>query len=324
MHYARGMRRSVAITIFGVLVAACGSTSGGPAASLDDAAVDAAGTCTDPAPACAGCCGSPEQASCANGAWECPGVGVCFCTPGDAGSGPIGGPCKGGLYTGSFGGRSDLSPIGAGVPVVGDVQLSLDQVGTANQTCSLQGESEPCSDLFSVHDGVVLGTGGSLFSFSCTLTGTLECKSRRVVDGWLDCAYCVEPLADGGMACGSASSDGGADGGVTTAGGHFAGPLTADYFYNSTGGDGGAGAIDGGGSGPPAFGTLPPPYDADAGAYDPGTWNGSEALAAYSGTGPLPDGGSLDDYLSDAGYGGGDAASGFGASGWWYVTYQHP
>jgi hypothetical protein len=111
---------------------------------------------------------------------------------------------------------------------------------------------------------------------------------------------------------------------LTGSGGRFAGPLTADFFYNSTGGDGGAGAIDGGGSGPPALGTVPPPTSSNPSNYDPGTWNGSEALGGYTGSGPLPDGGTIGDYLSDAGYGRIGIANDFGGNGWWYATFQHP
>ncbi len=105
------------------------------------------------------------------------------------------------------------------------------------------------------------------------------------------------PLADGGKSC-------------DLVGGHFAGPLISDYEYH--GGDGGANS-------PPMFGTLPPPD-----GTDPGTWNGAESLAGYSGMGPLPDGGVLNDYLSDAGYGMIGAMNDFGGSGWWYASYQHP
>ncbi|MGH7439542.1 MAG: hypothetical protein ACRENE_27960, partial [Polyangiaceae bacterium] len=113
---------------------------------------------------------------------------------------------------------------------------------------------------------------------------------------------------------------------LTGLGGQFAGPLTSDYFYNSTGGDGGAGAIDGGGKDPaPAFGTVPPPALTPNGTtYDPGEWNGSEALAGYSGMGPLPDGGMLDNYISDAGYGRIGVMNDFGGFGWWWAEYQHP
>jgi hypothetical protein len=235
--------------------------------------------------------------------------------------------CKGGFYEGSFGGlySSRLTLIGANIPVVGDVQLTLHQEGTGTQTCMFQGESELCSNIFSVQGGIIKGTADGLFPYYCTLTGTLGCKQKKLVNGWIECTYCVGSLNDGGMSCmNGGSGNGDSHGGVTGTGGQFAGPLTADYFYTSTGGDGGAGAIDGGGSGPPAFGTVPPPLGANASDYDPGAWNGAEALAAYSGSGPLPDGGALGNYLSDAGYGRIGVASDFGGDGWWYATFQHP
>jgi hypothetical protein len=235
--------------------------------------------------------------------------------------------CKGGFYQGSFGGlySSHLTLIGANIPVVGDVQLTLHQQGTGQQTCTFQGESEQCSNIFSVQNGVIKGTADGLFPYYCTLTGTLGCKQQKLVDGWIDCTYCVGPLNDGGMSCAIGGSGGGAaDGGLTGSGGQFGGPLTADYFYTSTGLDGGAGVIDGGGSGPPAFGTDPPPLGANASAYDPGAWNGTEALAGYPGKGPLPDGGTVGNYLSDAGYGRIGVPNDFGGYGWWNATYQHP
>jgi hypothetical protein len=237
--------------------------------------------------------------------------------------------CKGGFYQGSFGGlySSHLTYFGANVPVTGDLQLTLEQMGSMQQMCTFQGESESCSDIFSIQNGYIQGTADGLFPFFCTLTGTLGCKERKLENGWIECTYCIGPLNDGGMSCAlGGSGTGSAGDGSTGIGGQVAGPLTADYFYTSTG-DGGAntaGAIDGGGSGPPALGTLPPPPGATPSDYDPGTWNGSEALAGYPGTGPLPDGGTLSDYISDAGYGRIGVPNDFGGYGWWYATYQHP
>ena len=212
------------------------------------------------------------------------------------------------------------------IPVTGDVQLTLHQQGSGQQMCTFQGESESCSNIFSVQNGAIQGTADGLFPYFCTLTGTLGCKQKKLVGGWINCTYCLGPLNDGGMSCAIGGSGGGAaDGGLTGTGGQFAGPLTADYFYNSTGGDGGAGAIDGGGKAPPLFGTVPPPLGANASDYDPGSWNGAESLAGYSGHGRLPDGGMLYDYLDlDAGYGKIGAMNDFGGYGWWFATYQHP
>jgi hypothetical protein len=243
-------------------------------------------------------------------------------TDGSGGSPP--GACLPGPYAGSFGGlySSHLTFIGANIPVAGDVSLLLAQFGSSQQTCVVDGETGPCDTFLSVRNGVVQGTMDGLFPFTCSLTGTLKCQDRKLAGGWIDCTYCLGPLNDGGMSC--SIGGGTADGGLTGTGGQFGGPVTSDYFYSSTGGDGGAGAIDGGGSGPPALGTVTPPLGANPSNYDPGLWNGSEALGGYSGSGPLPEGGSLGDYLSDAGYGRIGVPNDFGGNGWWYATYQHP
>ena len=234
----------------------------------------------------------------------------------DAGAGGgSNGPCKGGFYEGQFGGlySSHITLFGINIPVTGDVQLTLEQQGSGEQMCTFEGETTKCSDVFSLKNGIITGVADAVqtgdasvggFPYYCTMTGTLGCMEKKLVDGWIQCTYCIGPLADGGLSC--ALLDG--VGGTTGVGGHFAGPLVADYFYD--GGDGG---------GPPAFGTMPPPI-----GTDPGAWNGAEALSGYPGTGPLPDGGSLSDYLSDAGYGRIGAMNDFGGSGWWYANYEHP
>lgn len=239
----------------------------------------------------------------------------------DGGDNGDNGPCKGGFYSGSFGGlySSHITLFGINIPVTGDVQLTLKQQGSGKQMCTFEGESEECSDVFSLQDGTISGVADAVhtgdasflgFPYFCTMTGTLGCKEKKLEDGWIECTYCLGDLADGGRSC--VNGDG--LGGTIGTGGQFAGPLTADYFYSS--GDAG--------SGPPMFGTLPQPF-----GDDPGAWNGTEALSDqhsdfYSGTGPLPDGGTLADYISDAGYGKIGAMNDFGGYGWWYATYQHP
>jgi hypothetical protein len=234
--------------------------------------------------------------------------------------------CKGGFYEGQFGGlySSSLTLVGFNIPVVGDVQLTLHQQGSAGMMCTFEGESEKCSDFFQLQDGTISGTADGLFPYFCTMTGTLDCAKKKLLGGWINCTYCIGNLNDGGMSCQNGGTGAGnAGGGMTGTGGQFAGPLTSDYFYNSTGGDGGAGAIDGGGSGPPSFGTISPPLGGNPSDYDPGSWNGAESLAGYSGMGPLPDGGTLGDYISDAGYGMIGAMNDFGGYGWWWATWQH-
>jgi hypothetical protein len=195
------------------------------------------------------------------------------------------GPCKGGHYGGTFAGSytSHLTGVGIPIPVVGDVNLELNQEGTAGQQCTVHGEFAQCSDVFSLQNGVIQGTADGLFPYFCTMTGTLDCKDKVLDDGWIQCTYCIGPLADGGLAC----TLGNGVGGTTGIGGHFAGPLTANYDY----------------------GTL---------SFINGAWNGAEALAGNDGGSPGPEGGSLYNYLSDGGLYLGP--NDFGGIGTWNAT----
>jgi hypothetical protein len=241
---------------------------------------------------------------------------------GDGSAGGTGGDslCKGGFYEGQFGGlySSHITLFGINIPVTGDVRLTLQQMGSGMQTCMFEGESDKCSDIFSVQNGTITGVADAVhtadasflgFPYYCTLTGTLGCMEKKLENGWIECTYCLGDLADGGMAC----ANGNGVGGTIGTGGQFAGPLTADYFYTSP---------DGGG--PPQLGTMPPPN-----GTDPGAWNGAESLSDqhgdfYSGMGPLPDGGTINQYINDAGYGAIGAMNDFGGDGWWYAIWQHP
>lgn len=158
----------------------------------------------------------------------------------------------------------------------------------------LVGEASKCSNLFSLTNGVITGVAdGTMmgdaevggYPYFCTMTGTLDCKAKKLVGGWIQCTYCVGPLADGGMACSLLNGVGG----TTGVGGHFAGPLTANYDYN----------------------TL---------AFVMGTWNGAEALAGNDGGSPGPDGGPPSDYLSDSGLYVGP--NNYGGSGTWNAAHQ--
>ncbi len=215
--------------------------------------------------------------------------------------------CKGGHYTGSFGGlySSHITLFGINIPVTGDVQLNLKQKGSGEEMCTFEGESTKCSDVFSLENGTIDGVADMSFPYHCDMTGTLGCAEKKLVDGWIECTYCLGPIADGGEACVNGNGVGSTPDTNYGTGGKFAGPLTADYFYKG---------LDGGG--PPSFGSLPPPD-----GTDPGQWNGAEALARYPGTGPLPDGGTLGMYLSDAGYGRVGVMNDFGGNGWWYAVY---
>jgi hypothetical protein len=211
--------------------------------------------------------------------------------------------CKAGFYLGQFGGlySSSVTIIGINIPVVGDVRLTLKSKGSDQQMCTFEGETTKCSDIFSLENGTISGMADMAFPYYCDMTGTLSCQKKTLENGWIQCHYCAfGVIPDGGGPC-------------VGIGGKFAGPLKVDYFYT--------GGADGG-STRPSFGTVPPPLLApDPSKYDPGTWNGAESLAGYPGTGPLPDGGTLYDYLSDAGYG---IAPHYGGTGWWFAEYSHP
>ncbi len=231
--------------------------------------------------------------------------------------------CKAGFYQGSFEGLYSSGIIGeffnsmdagAGIniPVIGDVQLTLESMGSDVKTCQFVNEGEQCSNFFTLQNGTISGTADGLFPYFCNMTGTLDCANKVLLGGWITCTYCVGfGLQDGGQEC---LLD------TPISQGKFAGPLTADYFYVTADG------------GPPSFGTSPLPgvldglfLAADAGR-DPGTWNGAEALAGYSGSGPLPNGlsGTAADYLSDAGYGRIGVPNDYGGLGYWYASYSPP
>lgn len=199
--------------------------------------------------------------------------------------------CKAGHYQGSFNGNYSSNLI-LGIPLVvmGDVQLTLNQAGSETMMCMVSGEEglQRCSDVFNVSGGSVTGTADQLgkigdagiggFPYLCALTGTLDCAKMMLVNGWIECTYCVGSLAaDGGMGC---------DMGIA---GHFAGPVTGSY-------------------------------DKGTHSFTMGTWNGAESLAGNDGTMPLPEGGTLSDYLAlDGGYG---FLGKYGGAGTWTATLQ--
>jgi hypothetical protein len=203
--------------------------------------------------------------------------------------------CKGGHYQGAFTGSYTSSLTGFGIPlnVSGNVDMTLYQAGSAQMTCMLNGESESCSNVFTLQNGTITGvangtvteagtTGG--YPYFCKMTGTLDCAKKKLVNGWIQCTYCVTQLVDGGMGCTPLIA--GLGGGI---GGQFAGALTANYDYTTV-------------------------------AFVNGTWNGAETLAGNNGMMPGPDGGSPYSYLSDSGtyLGPGD----FGGSGGWSASWQ--
>jgi len=220
-----------------------------------------------------------------------------FTTDSDMIGGDASEPCKGGQYDGTFAGTysSHLTVLGISLMVTGNVDMTLKQEGTDQQKCTLMlvGEAtvSKCSDLFSLQNGTITGVangddGGGGFPYYCTMTGTLACAEKKLVNGWIQCTYCVGPLADGGMSC-QFLNLGGTSGYTMGVGGQFAGPLTANY-------------------------------DTSTLSFVMGTWNGAEALAGNDGGSPGPDGGPATSYLSDSGYGLLD----FGGSGTWTATYK--
>jgi len=203
--------------------------------------------------------------------------------------------CKAGFYQGAFtGSYSSYLAFGIPLTVTGNVELTLNQEGTSNQTCmiTVTGEgpvTESCSDVFTLSGGTITGVadksgmigdatiGG--FPYFCNMTGTLDCAKKVLDNGWIECTYCIGPLADGGGAC-------------DLIGGRFAGPLTANYNTSSL-------------------------------AFTGGTWNGAEVLCndagvCNNGTSPGPDGGPALNYVSpDGSYSFGGP---YGGSGDWMAT----
>jgi hypothetical protein len=191
------------------------------------------------------------------------------------------GPCEGGQYAGALGGSYTSHLTGAGIPVsmTGNVNMTLDQEGSDDQACMLFGEVTRCSDLYDLRDGTITGVAngngaGGGFPYLCTMTGTLGCAEKKLVNGWIQCTYCAGPPADGG-ACASSG-----------VGGQFAGTLTANYDTTThtfvMGTWNGAEALagnDGGSPGPD--GGPPSSYLSDSGTYlAPGDFGGSGTWSA--------------------------------------------
>jgi hypothetical protein len=143
----------------------------------------------------------------------------------DASLDAAGGPCSAGQYAGTLAGTYTSSlTIGIPLPVASNVGFTLQPAGSSGASCKFDGMTEDCGNVFTVHGGAVTGAADEVkgdatiggFPFFCTMTGALDCSATTFV-GWIECQYCVGPLADGGAAC------------ATSVGGHFAGPETARY-----------------------------------------------------------------------------------------------
>lgn len=123
--------------------------------------------------------------------------------------------CQPGHYTGLFVGlyTSPITVVGVPIPVTGNVDLTLAQ--------SSNGE------FFTITNGFVTGRADILAEYRCNFYGTLNCTTKKLEKGSIDCKYCVGAYAaDGGLCLGLES--------------HFIGPVTADYnaanqaFENAT------------------------------------------------------------------------------------------
>jgi hypothetical protein len=123
--------------------------------------------------------------------------------------------CQPGHYTGAFAGlyTSPITVVGVPIPVVGDVNLTLTQ--------------SPTGEFFTITNGTVNGRADILAQYRCAFNGTLNCTTKKLEMGSIDCGYCVGAyVPDGGICLGLES--------------HFKGPLKGDYngasqsFENAT------------------------------------------------------------------------------------------
>jgi hypothetical protein len=184
--------------------------------------------------------------------------------------------CKAGFYHGNFtGSYSSGFILGIPLDVHGDVELTLNQAGGADMMCEVRGEGfVSCANVFTLSGGTITGVANPLiqtdagtiggYPYYCTMTGTLDCAKKQLLNGWIQCLYCVGTLADGGTVCNGL-------------GGNFAGPLTAGYDTGSH-----------------AF---------TNGTWN-GAESLCPNKVCNDGTMPGPDGGSISDYLAlDGGYG---------------------
>jgi hypothetical protein len=128
---------------------------------------------------------------------------------------PAGLTCQPGHYAGAFAGlyTSPITVVGVPIPVVGDVNLTLTQ--------STNGE------FFTITNGTVTGRADILAEYRCAFNGTLNCTTKKLEMGSINCGYCVGAyVPEGGICLGLES--------------HFIGPLTGDYngasqsFENAT------------------------------------------------------------------------------------------
>lgn len=84
------------------------------------------------------------------------------------------GTCKAGHYSGSFAGlyASSWTVVGAPIPVAGNLSLTL--------------EASPDGEFFEISGGSLCGLADGLFPFSADISGTLDCKTGKLVDSKLE------------------------------------------------------------------------------------------------------------------------------------------
>jgi hypothetical protein len=143
----------------------------------------------------------------------------------DAG-GPHATDCKGGHYAGSFTGKytssltSFLGLGGVALNVMGDLQMDIQETVTMTT-------GELPTVTFSIANGSISGTANGIVPYHCELVGTLDCDTKKLVDGVIACTYCAGAI-------------GPLDSGTCLTSGHFAGPFNSDYdgstfsFVNGT------------------------------------------------------------------------------------------
>jgi hypothetical protein len=97
--------------------------------------------------------------------------------------------CKAGLYTGTFTGTyASSAAFGIPASVGGNISMTLQQNASGGEV-----------SVYAIENGSLSGLANGKVPFYCSLVGTVDCASKKLVGGTLDCTYCVEgTLADGG------------------------------------------------------------------------------------------------------------------------------
>ena len=87
------------------------------------------------------------------------------------------------------------------------MELTLKQAGSSGPRARPAASSSSCTNVFSLKDGTITGIADAAmvgdaqvggFPYFCTMTGTLECAEKKLVDGWIQCTYCIGPSRTAG------------------------------------------------------------------------------------------------------------------------------